>query len=391
MAFVPEERRFERLRGDAEALLEKYPDPEKYPPLFGAMVGVKDIFQADGFTTRAGSQLPPEVIQGEEAEVVTQIKELGALILGKTVTTEFAYFAPGPTRNPHNLEHTPGGSSSGSAAAVAAGMAMLTFGTQTIGSISRPASFCGVVGYKPSFNRLSKAGVIPLSQSLDHVGVFAPDLGMIKLYAEHLLPDYQAPSVPVKNPVLAVPAGPYLDKAEPEMETHFDKLIGRLEARGFEVKRLAVMEDIDEIIDRHGVITAAEAAINHAEWFAGHAEKYHQKTRELILDGKEIGADLLEAAKLGREKLRRELAQVMENEGVDLWISPSAPGPAPEGIESTGNPVMNLPWTHAGLPTFSIPAGINQVGLPLGLQVAAGWYEDEKLIEFGPLLQAAIR
>jgi Asp-tRNA(Asn)/Glu-tRNA(Gln) amidotransferase A subunit family amidase len=355
------------------------------------IVGVKDIFHAKRFITGGGSQLPPEVIQGEEAEVVTQISELGALILGKTVTTEFAYFAPGPTRNPHNLEHTPGGSSSGSAAAVAAGLAMLAFGTQTIGSISRPASFCGVVGYKPSFDRLPKNGVIPLSHSLDHVGIFAPDLATVKIFTEYLLPEFHPPVMQDRNPVLAVPDGPYLTKAEPEMQEHFEKLVRRLGERGFEIKHLPVMEDIDEIIERHGLITAAEAAINHAKWFTDHADEYHQKTRELIQDGQKIGVDQLEQAKLGREQLREELSKAMKAEGVILWISPSAPGPAPKGLESTGNPVMNLPWTHAGLPTLSIPAGINSDGLPLGLQVAAGWYEDEKLIEFGPLIQAAIR
>jgi Asp-tRNA(Asn)/Glu-tRNA(Gln) amidotransferase A subunit family amidase len=391
LAFVPEEGRFDRLREDARALLSKYSDTGNYPPLFGLIVGVKDIFHTKGFVTRAGSHLPPEVIQGEEAEVVTEIKELGALILGKTVTTEFAYFAPGATRNPHNPEHTPGGSSSGSAAAVAAGLAMLTFGTQTIGSISRPASFCGVVGYKPSFDRLSKTGVIPLSHSLDHVGIFSIDLAAIKLYVEYSLPEYQLPDLQDHSPVLAVPEGPYLTKAEPEMQAHFEKLVGRLKERGFEVKRLPVMEDIDEIIERHGLITAAEAAINHAEWFVDHAEKYHPKTRELILEGQKIGVDQLDKARLGRERLREELSDVMEVDGIDMWISPSAPGSAPKGLESTGNPVMNLAWTHAGLPTLSIPAGINSEGLPLGLQVAAGWYEDEKLIEFGPLIQAAIR
>ena len=155
-AFVPEPDRFARLRRDAATLLERYPAPESRPPLFGIAVGVKDIFHVKGFTTRAGSQVSPELLQGPEAAVVTALRNAGALILGKTVTTEFAYFAPGPTRNPHNPAHTPGGSSSGSAAAVAAGLCPLALGTQTIGSIIRPASFCGVVGYKPSYDRVSR-------------------------------------------------------------------------------------------------------------------------------------------------------------------------------------------------------------------------------------------
>jgi Asp-tRNA(Asn)/Glu-tRNA(Gln) amidotransferase A subunit family amidase len=391
LAFVPEKNRFESLREEAKSLLKQYPDPESYPPLFGLIVGVKDIFHVDGFITRAGSQLPPEVLQGSEADVVTQIKSLGALVLGKTVTTEFAYFAPGPTRNPHNPGHTPGGSSSGSAAAVAAGLVSLAFGTQTIGSITRPASFCGVVGYKPSFDRLSKAGVIPLSHSLDHVGIFAPDLATVKKFIEQMLPDYRTDLGEQNIPLLGIPEGEYISKAEPEMLEHFKKLVSRLENRGFSVKRLPMMEDIEEIIGRHNLITAAEAAQNHEKWFGEYAESYDQKTRELILSGQQIDPEVLEEARDGREKLRGELQTVMDTENVDLWISPAAPGVAPEGLVSTGDPVMNLPWTHSGLPTLSIPAGINTQGLPLGLQLAGRWNQDEEMIGFGSLVQPAIR
>jgi Asp-tRNA(Asn)/Glu-tRNA(Gln) amidotransferase A subunit family amidase len=390
LAFVPEEGRFDRLRQDAEDMLSQYPDPKEYPPLFGLIVGVKDIFHADVFTTYAGSHLPPEAIQGNEAEVVTQVKQLGALVLGKTVTTEFAYFAPGPTRNPHNPEHTPGGSSSGSAAAVAAGLVSLAFGTQTIGSISRPASFCGVVGFKPSFDRLSKEGVIPLSQSLDHVGIFTPDVATVRLFAENILPGYNLENRPTEKPVLAVPEGPYLHKASPEMRSHFSGLVDKLAQRGYQIKHIQVMPDIEEIIERHNLITAAEAAISHAEWYQKYANDYHRKTRELIERGQQFTPAQLEEARAGRARLRDQLMVTMFAEGIDLWISPSAPGPAPKGIESTGDPVMNLPWTHSGLPTLSLPAGIDKQGLPLGLQVAGAWYGDEILIEYGSQLLKAI-
>src|SRR5512138_2873266 len=143
LAFIPEEHRFERLQREAEALIARFPDSEKRPPLFGMLAGVKDNFHVDGFITQAGSRLPWTELQGAEAESITRLKHAGGLILGKTFTTEFAYFAPGPTRNPHHPEHTPGGSSSGSAAAVAAGMLPLALGTQTAGSIIRPAAYCG--------------------------------------------------------------------------------------------------------------------------------------------------------------------------------------------------------------------------------------------------------
>ncbi len=146
LAFVPEDSRFKRLRREVRTLLAEYPDPAKRPELFGVPVGIKDIFHVDGFVTRAGSEVPAELLQGAEAESVRRLKAAGALIMGKTVTTEFAYFAPGPTRNPYNPAHTPGGSSSGSAAAVGAGLCPLALGTQTVGSITRPAAFSGAVG-----------------------------------------------------------------------------------------------------------------------------------------------------------------------------------------------------------------------------------------------------
>ncbi|MBT3755848.1 MAG: amidase, partial [Candidatus Cloacimonetes bacterium] len=171
-AFLSETNRRERLHQELKELYHNFPYPNKRPILFGIPIGVKDIFHVNGFETKAGSDLPSEILQGEESVAVSKLKQAGALIMGKTVTTEFAYFHPGATCNPHNFAHTPGGSSSGSAAAVAAGFCPLALGTQTIGSISRPASFCGVIGFKPSIGRISTAGVIPFSKSADHIGFF---------------------------------------------------------------------------------------------------------------------------------------------------------------------------------------------------------------------------
>jgi Asp-tRNA(Asn)/Glu-tRNA(Gln) amidotransferase A subunit family amidase len=311
--------------------------------LFGLVIGVKDIFHVDGFTTRAGSKVPPEAIQGEEAESVTLLKEAGALVLGKTVTTEFAYFAPGPTRNPHNPAHTPGGSSSGSAAAVAAGLVPMAFGTQTIGSISRPASFCGVVGFKPSYDRISRRGVIPLSQSLDHIGMFTPDVKTAKLVASELIQDYVEPETLTASLVFGVPEGPYLNKADEEMLDHFEAILNRLMANRFKIKRVPTFPDIEAIIERHNLIAAAEAAQNHAKWYEKYKDLYHPKTAELIERGQKVTPEHLETALTGREKLRGELTGLMGEAGIDMWLSPSAPGPAPKGLDSTGNPVMNLP------------------------------------------------
>ncbi len=389
LAFVPEEGRFERLRQEAEALAARAPRPEVRPPLWGIPVGVKDIFHAAGFVTRAGSRLPPEALQGQEAESVVTLKNAGALIMGKTVSTEFAYFGPGPTRNPHNPEHTPGGSSSGSAAAVAAGLCPLALGTQTIGSIIRPASFCGVVGYKPSYDRISRAGVIPLSPSLDHVGVFTTDVAGAALAASVLCRDWNSERLQ-RKPVFGIPEGPYLERASEEGLTHFRALCRRLREAEYLIKPVNAMPDFSAIRERHLLITAAEAARVHADWFPRFHELYHPKTAELIRHGQSIADEQLHEALKGREALRTELTRLMDDYGIDLWISPAAPGSAPKGLESTGDPVMNLPWTHAGLPALNLPAGRNADGLPLGLQLAAHWYADEILLAWAVEIERAI-
>src|SRR3989442_1186049 len=181
-ALLPESDRRARLLVEAQALHARFPDPVSRPPLFGIPVGVKDIFRVDGFPTRAGSQLPPELFIGPESDCVRALRLAGALILGKTVTTEFAYFEPGPTRNPRNLDFSPGGSSSGSAAAVAAGFCPLAIGTQTIGSTIRPAAFCGIVGFKSSYGRISMAGGILCSRKLYHVVIFIQDRAGMELF-----------------------------------------------------------------------------------------------------------------------------------------------------------------------------------------------------------------
>ncbi|MCB8953500.1 MAG: amidase [Ardenticatenales bacterium] len=389
LAFVPGTVRFDRLRREAEALLARYPDPPARPPLFGLLVGVKDIFHVAGFRTNAGSQLPPDLLQGAQAESVTRLKQAGALVMGKTVTTEFAYFAPGPTRNPRHPDHTPGGSSSGSAAAVGAGVCPLALGTQTIGSISRPAAFCGVVGYKPSYDRISRAGVIPLSPSLDHVGVFAPDVGGATLAAAQLCPDWQA-TTPTRQPVLGVPAGPYLLRADAAALAQFERVCGHLADTGWQVKRVEAMPDFAEIVARHNLLVAADAAAVHAAWFAQFADRYHAKTAELIGHGQAVSTEAIAAARQGRMTLRHGLVDLMRSAGVDLWLSPSAPGTAPRGLESTGDPVMNLPWTHAGLPTVSVPSGFAENGLPWGLQIAGNWYTDEYLLAWAEPIAAAL-
>jgi len=386
-AFIEEPGRFKRLKSEAAELEARFPESEGRPPLYGLVVGVKDIYHVNGFETQAGSALPPEELAGEESVAVAATKAAGALILGKTVTTEFAYFAPGPTRNPHNPDHTPGGSSSGSAAAVAAGLAPMAFGTQTIGSISRPASFCGVIGYKPSYERISKTGVIPLAPSLDHAGVFAEDLRMVRAVGKELAEEWIQPADCLARPRIGIVDGLYLQRAQPEMLQHFLALVSRLAKSGYEIEHLDAMPNIDEIAEAHIIILATEAAQVHKNLYEIHGRAYHEKTQDLIERGKRVPkADFLKALD-SPKRLRDRLSDLMRTHNIDVWISPSATGPAPRGLSSTGDPIMNLPWTHSGLPTISLPAGKSKNGLPLGLQIASGWYEDERLVLWARQIQ----
>jgi Asp-tRNA(Asn)/Glu-tRNA(Gln) amidotransferase A subunit family amidase len=381
-AFVPEEGRFERLHREADALPRG--------PLYGMPVGIKDIFHVDGFPTRAGSRLSPEELRGPEAASVTRLKQAGALVLGKTVSTEFAYFAPGPTRNPHHPERTPGGSSSGSAAAVAAGLCPLALGTQTIGSLIRPAAFCGVVGFKPSYGRVSTEGVIPLAPSLDHVGTLTPDVAGATLAARVLFSDW-TDSTARRRPVLGVPESPYLARPSEEGRAHFHATCERLTGAGFEIWSMPAMPDFEEIETRHRRLVAAEAARVHEEWFRRFRGLYAQQTADLIKWGQTVSAAETEQDLAGRGKLREELTASMDAHGIDLWLSPAALGPAPRGLASTGDPIMNLPWTYAGMPTLGLPAGLSIEGLPMGLQVTGRFGADADLLAWGAEIERALQ
>ncbi len=378
-SILPESGRRERLLKEADLLKQTYPDPENRPPLYGALVGVKDIYRVDDFPTKAGSRLDPAVLAGPEAESVWLLRQSGALILGKTVTTEFAYFAPGPTRNPHNLEHTPGGSSSGSAAAVAAGFSPLALGSQTIGSINRPAAFCGVVGFKPSYNRIPMTGVFNFAPSVDHVGFFTQDVAGMILAAETLCHNWQEIEVTYK-PVIGVPKGKYLEQASDEALQAFNDQLKKLENAGYIIREVNALDDIEEINANHRKLVAAEMAIVHEEFYAKYSDLYSPQTVELIEEGKQVTEKELEVARKQRKELKEEIESTMWPANLGLWASPAATGPAPEGLQWTGDPVMNLPWTNAGMPALTVPAGRSKEGLPLGLQLVAPFMGDELLL-----------
>jgi Asp-tRNA(Asn)/Glu-tRNA(Gln) amidotransferase A subunit family amidase len=380
-AFLPEKDRRKRLLEEADLLLKTYPGTAKRPSLFGVPIGVKDVYHADGFPTCAGSKLDPQVLTGSEADCVRLLRQAGALVLGKTVTTEFAYFDPGPTRNPHNLNHTPGGSSSGSAAAVAAGLSPLTLGTQTIGSVNRPAAFCGVIGFKPSYNRIPTAGLLYFSRSADHVGCFTQDVEGMILAASVLCHNWHEIKVKYR-PVLGIPKGNYLEQAEPEALELFYRQIEDLKNAGYEIRELLALDDIETIAVWHRKLISAEMAIEHQELYSRCADLYRPKTVEIIKEGEAVAkADLLEARRL-QKVLRDKLENQMREAGIDLWVTPAATGPAPEGIGATGNPAMNMPWTNSGLPSVSVPAGKAGNGLPVGLQLVAPFMGDELLLSW---------
>ena len=388
-AFMPEEGRCARLAAEAHRIAQQWPAAASRRPLFGVPVGIKDVFHVDGLPTTAGSALPPDVLAGQEAVAVRRLRTAGALIAGKTVTTEFAMFAPGQTRNPRNLEHTPGGSSSGSAAAVAAGLVPLALGTQTIASVIRPAAYCGVAGFRPARGRIPADGVIPFAPSLDVVGCFAADLAGLSRAAAVLCDDWQPPAGPDARPVLGIPAGPYLERASPAALAAFAAHAESLAAAGYAVHQVAALADIDEIEELLIVISRFEAARTHSRWFERYGELYQAGTAAIIEHGRTVTASEYAGALAGAARVALHLAADAERAGIDAWITPAATGPAPRGLASTGDPVMCFPWSLAGLPALTLPAGL-VAGLPVGLQVVAATSTDEMLLAWATGLEAAL-
>ena len=378
-ALLPETDRRKRLKAEATALQKRFPDPASRPALYGILVGVKDTFRVEGFPIQVGSQLPPELFAGPEAPCVTALRAAGVLILGKTITTEFAYFEPGPTRNPHHLDHTPGGSSSGSVAAVAAGYCPLALGTQVIGSTIRPAAYCGIVGFKPTYGRIPTEGLVKCADSVEHVGYFTQDVPGSAFVAPLLCRDWQ-PVTTARLPILGVPDGPYLMQASEEARTAFERQLGHLQQAGYTVRRVNALSKIEEINRYHTRMVFAEMAQIHTTWFAHYESLYRARTAAAIREGQMVTEAELERGRQGRETLRTELAALMQQNAIDLWVCPAATGPAPEGLDSTGSPIMNLPWTYSGLPAITIPAGVATNGLPLGLQCVAATMADEYLL-----------
>ena len=389
-AMLPDPRQRERLSSEAVGLMEQWPSADDRPPLYGAMLAVKDIFNVDRMPTRAGSAVPPESFSGPEADVVARLRAAGALVLGKAVTTEFAFFASGATANPHNRDHTPGGSSSGSAAAVAAGIAPLALGSQTVGSVIRPATFCGVVGFKPSYDRIPTGGTLYYSPSVDTIGYFVSSVADAILVASTILLGWRAgEDAEAAAPRIGVPTGAFLEQAGPEMHRALEDAAKKLRDAGMSIEPTPTLHDIAEINVRHRHMTTYEFAETHDERYARYGAMFRPESARLYEEGKRISTSDAEAGRASRIAVRQRLHERMDRAGIDAWLAPSAVGPATEGLGSTGEPAMNLPWTHAGMPVINLPVG-ESGGLPLGLSLVGRFGHDETLLGQAAIVESAL-
>ena len=354
-------------RQRAGALTEELKATGPRGALHGIPFGVKDIFDTAGMPTEWGSALYAGRTPGEDCALVAQLAEAGGIVLGKTVTTAFAYFDAGPTRNPRNLEHTPGGSSSGSAAAVADGMLPFALGSQTMGSVLRPASFCGVVGFKPTFGRLALEGVMPFSKSLDHAGCFTRTVEEMSFLWQALGNEV----VPSKNGArtLTVVPWPIGSPLEAEMAAAFAALKDRLAGAGFAIERIGLPPAFEKLAEATRTVMTYQGARTHEQPFREHGPKVGAKLAVLVEKGLAIGeAEYRESQRI-IQTARADFAERTRQGAV--WLTPAAPGPAPEGLGSTGDPICNLPFTALGVPAISVPFGHTEKGLPLGLQLSA--------------------
>lgn len=371
-------------------------------PLHGVPVGIKDIIDTADYPTECGSPSFAGRRPRADATVVARLRAAGAVILAKTVSTEFAYFHPGKTRNPHDLERTPGGSSSGSAAAVAAGMLPLALGSQTNGSVIRPASFCGVFGMKPSHGTVSRAGVLPLSRTLDHIGPYARSLEDLALILDVIAGyDPQDPdtrplaarnfrAVSAENfphpPRLAFVRTPIWDKAEAYSQAAFEAFAARL---GETCITIELPERFAAAWEAHRVIMATEMAHNLGPTANKGGELVSKPFHALMDDGRKVTAvRYLDA--IAEARALREAIEPLFQQECSAIVTPATMGVAPKGLETTGNPMFCTLWTLLGLPAISLPL-LEHEGMPIGVQLIGASGDDARLLRHARWLVETVR
>jgi aspartyl-tRNA(Asn)/glutamyl-tRNA(Gln) amidotransferase subunit A len=363
-------------------------------PLHGIPIAIKDIIDVAGLPTACGARRWADRVAIKDADVVASLRKAGAVIMGKTVTTPHAWIDTPVTRNPWNLERSPGGSSSGSAAAVACGMCLGAIGTQTGGSITRPASFCGVGGMKPSQIFMSMSGVYPFSHSLDHVGPIAPAVADLKV----IFTSIRASSVPPKSQSSASGSPPRLGRmrgffdrrADPAARSAFDEAVTVLEGSGATIVHLDDPVDFEQVLKDHRCVMAVESAVAHSDWLDANPDDYPPRIRELITEGRFLSALEYVKAKDRMGPTQAIVMQAFVTKKLDALITPATVGTATEPA-TTGDPAFNSPWSYTGLPTISFPTGLASDGLPVAAQLSGSLADDDPLIDVAEWCEQAIR
>lgn len=349
--------------------------------LAGLPIGVKDIIDTLDMPTEHGSPIYRRNRPFADAACVALLRMAGGTIMGKTVTTEFANRFPGATVNPHNPAHTPGGSSSGSAAAVADFQVPAALGTQTGGSVIRPAAYCGVVGYKPSFGEFSRSGIKLQCHNLDTLGIICrrvEDLASLRAALLGAQPHRIDRDIPA--PRIGLCHTPAWDEAEPATQALIERAAEQLAKAGAKISEVSFASEFTGILEHHRRVFNFEAARNYAYEHEQHHEQVSQVLRDTVLTpGRELPLPAYVEALETAEAFRRYLDDVFA--GVDALLTPSAPGEAPEGLESTGGPNFNSIWTLAWTPCITLPAGTGPKRLPLGVQLVGPRFRDEALFD----------
>jgi aspartyl-tRNA(Asn)/glutamyl-tRNA(Gln) amidotransferase subunit A len=367
-------------------------------PLHGIPLGIKDIIDVFDFPTAAGSRLWKDSVARHDATVVRRLRSAGAVIMGKTVTTQYASFDPPPTRNPWKHSRTPGGSSSGSAAAVACGMCLGALATQTGGSITRPASYCGVASIKPTFGRVSTHGVLPLAPSMDHIGAMAGCVRDAGIILQAMAgpdpfdpacahePTFDATPASNRPPHLARISGLFSRHADAAVAAMVDRAASALVARGVTLTAGSVPGSFDEVLARHRSVMAVEAAAYHEYRLRRHPEDYGPCITQLLKEGLACPAAEFARTKEHQKRLSEEVHAAVT---ADALLTPATTCPAPDAA-TTGDPAFNSPWSYTGLPTVSFVTGWTDDGMPLALQLVGRRWSEAELLAAAAWCEAAL-